>query len=997
MRTKSLALTIALTLLWVTVSVAQEHPNVAKGIAAGSGFATAHIDTVNPFNGNLALRLPVGQSYPVNAGLSYQLGLVYNSQVWEHQIYDESTAAIPARASNAGLGWSLHLGRLNPPQLESSSSPDFNRNTYLAPDGSLHTFYPKLHEDDSSNADPDPGVDYTRDGTYLRLKTAGQTIELPDGSIHTFSSLNNGYLTRIEDRFGNFVRVEYLDCSPSCIAVEPSSAHTWKISDTQGRTHWISLRDTGQPYQTRVITQVDLQAFGGSRAIYKFLYNDSTDDQSTNGIPVGLTGCGGSSGSGSNHSVWFLTKLVLPDGSFYDLPKSGYFAYDVPGDFTNPCKTGLINRLRLPTLGFVEWDYILYKYPTGSTVRPIWQKSTGVGFRRLLDAGSSLIGQWSYTTVLNGGTTIATLLTNSVTDPLGNKMTRYFSVCASNCSNSIDGPYEYGLSVARDLGGDGTGRFLSAQVFDAGGVLQRSVYVRFEHDLPSSSSSVQERRRLNQRLASQRTVFNDDPAGTYADETLSDFDGLGHYRHQAMSGNFPGSNEKASHVQYNPSVGTYGQAGYAPWPAGSPWILSTYQFNWDQENGQTQYRIPCFESATGFLLRHRVLKNSGAAESPNDLLQVFQRDGAGNMTNESHYGGDTQSLPSNACGLTPPASAVYRYTHSYAGGVRAQTTVQVGTVLKPLDLTIDSSTGLPSASRDTAGKQTFFSYDALGRLTKVSPADDLLTTYAYCTATSGPACASGVRAEVVTARKATAGGTEVMANRQRFDDWGRLISEADRTPPSGSYVARSTAYNPLGWETFVSEPGSASGTTFSSFDVFGRARTITPADGANHNVTLSYQGVRQIARTVKVATSTASETGATTTEIYDRYGRLYEITEPNGTITRHDYDVGNRLSKVCQGATGAGTTTCGQQRIFTYDLRGFLISEKHPEKGASGNGLVSYFNYDARGHVGRRVDGPNDLTFTYDVAERLNQIRETAGAQRLLKTEWWRGLASRSK
>src|SRR5207248_1716335 len=123
------------------------------------------------------------------------------------------------------------------------------------------------------------------------------------------------------------------------------------------------------------------------------------------------------------------------------------------------------------------------------------------------------------------------------------------------------------------------------------------------------------------------------------------------------------------------------------------------------------------------------------------LLRVFQRDAAGNLTSESHYGGDTQNLPFDACGLTPPTVPTYRYTHSYSGGVRSQTTVQVGTVLKTLDLTIDPSTGLPNASRDSAGKQTFFAYDTLGRFTSASPTDDLRTTVTFCTATSVPACA----------------------------------------------------------------------------------------------------------------------------------------------------------------------------------------------------------------------------------------------------------------
>jgi YD repeat-containing protein len=149
---------------------------------------------------------------------------------------------------------------------------------------------------------------------------------------------------------------------------------------------------------------------------------------------------------------------------------------------------------------------------------------------------------------------------------------------------------------------------------------------------------------------------------------------------------------------------------------------------------------------------------------------------------------------------------------------------------------------------------------------------------------------------------------------------------------------------------------------------FGRPGTIRPADGAAHDVTISYAGVRQVSRTAKVATSSTAETSQTTTEVYDRHGRLYEVTEPNNVKTRYDYDVGNRLAKVCQGVTG---TACGQTRLFTYDNRGFLTSETHPEKA----GGVAY-SYDALGHAARKVDGPNDLTYVYDKAERLALVRE---------------------
>lgn len=80
------------------------------------------------------------------------------------------------------------------------------------------------------------------------------------------------------------------------------------------------------------------------------------------------------------------------------------------------------------------------------------------------------------------------------------------------------------------------------------------------------------------------------------------------------------------------------------------------------------------------------------------------------------------------------------------------------------------------------------------------------------------------------------------------------------------------------------------------------------------------------------------------------------------------------MPKVVDSYTTSGTTT--QSRTFTYDNRGFLLREQLPEKGAYGNGFVYYLSYDARGHATRVVDGPNDLRFRYDSAERLVEVWE---------------------
>ena len=82
----------------------------------------------------------------------------------------------------------------------------------------------------------------------------------------------------------------------------------------------------------------------------------------------------------------------------------------------------------------------------------------------------------------------------------------------------------------------------------------------------------------------------------------------------------------------------------------------------------------------------------------------------------------------------------------------------------------------------------------------------------------------------------------------------------------------------------------------------------------------------------------------------------------------------------------ASLATVIQTRGFTYDNRGFLTSESHPEKGdASGNGVTNYFVYDSRGNAWEMDDVGQELSHTFDEAERLRRVNEGSGLRRLLK------------
>jgi len=556
--------------------LAQEHPNVAKGFHPSASFAAGDVDNVNLFNGNLVLTIPLGPAYPVNS-LSYGLTLVYNSQIWEQQQYDTLVQSIPARTNNAGLGWMVSMGRFNPPEF--LGDLDTFRDTYMGPDGARHAFYPTLHEGEAVTA----GIEYSRDGSYLRYIAATRTVEFPDGTRRVFDT--SGFLVQINDRFGNQVNICY---TSSCGA----PADTWLITDTQNRQTKVVFRNVSvSSYQQQVVDRIDVNTFGGTPASYQFRYN--IDD----GQSVVLTGCQNSDPQTANIPVAVLRSVTLPDGTAYAMPVGSYFGNTTSGLL---CKAGMINGMTLPTLGKIEWDYVNYQYPTDSTKRRYWQNTAGVGARTLRDAASGLVGTWVYTTTLTTPSSgPARELVNTETDPLGNRVTRYFSVGAI-FYDTVERLYEYALPLSRDRTGDGTGRFLSSQIFDSPGTQVRSTYARYEHDQPNLAGTLQDNSRLGQRMASQRTSYLDD-GSTFADENFSDFDGLGHYRTRQTGGNFPGSNVRTSFTFYNPTGGTYGQSNFSMLPASSPWVLNmtSRKFHNYQKGEDLRPKVKMINSSRG--------------------------------------------------------------------------------------------------------------------------------------------------------------------------------------------------------------------------------------------------------------------------------------------------------------------------------------------------------------------------------------------------------------
>ena len=384
----------------------------------------------------MTLTLPIGISYPVNGGFSYNLKLVYNGNPWLFQQVTylvppdfhevKRTAAFPNSCSNAGLGWRVSLGLFDPPCQVPDANEALPGPIYQDENGTDHVFYPTLHAGDAEDAFVAgvQDVQYTRDGSYLRLKvkTDGtREVEFPDGTLRRFDSSKR--LIEIRDPFGNNLTVSY------------ATANQWVLTDSQGRMHRIYFR-TDLPSYAQVVDRVELKAFGGTTATYQFAYAVQTIGRACPHNDNDQTGS-----VGSTVSVPLLTSVTLPDGSSWKNTASDYVTA-LPGTSGCTDHAGNLTALVLPTLGRMEWVWQRYYFPSGTSNKPHLQSNSGVASRAMRFAGGVLLGVWSYASA-PGFPVSGSEHTTTVTDPLGHRTVNYSAAAAAvtYCCNVPDKSY----------------------------------------------------------------------------------------------------------------------------------------------------------------------------------------------------------------------------------------------------------------------------------------------------------------------------------------------------------------------------------------------------------------------------------------------------------------------------------------------------------------------------------------------------------------------------
>lgn len=401
-----------------------------RGFVAGKAYDLGRLDSVNLFSGNLTLTVPVGPSYPVGPSFSYQLNLVYNSQLWDYfnhvdcLVYvstptwfglaaeDENclTVGRPDWLANAGLGWRLTLGRILEPSdfLPNPEDPDGPLQDgevlrYEGPDGAVHNFYSELHY---QGVPCGLAVCYTRDGSYLRLQRIGELylLEFPDGMKHTFERSDAPYVWRpvkLEDPFGNHLSISY------------ETPHTWLLADSQGRHHQILFE--ADPYygEDGRVAQVVLEAFGSAPNGQQNTTTIDLDYDEGETVPAACT-----SGVALSGTVDFPTGLLtglrqtVTGGETTDEwdYEFRYFSRADEGISPGQCGhvAGRIKEMVLPTGGKLEWTYGDYATAAdeclpppdggGPDLPPVAHMSAQMGVRqkRVLGVFGEELGVWSY-------------------------------------------------------------------------------------------------------------------------------------------------------------------------------------------------------------------------------------------------------------------------------------------------------------------------------------------------------------------------------------------------------------------------------------------------------------------------------------------------------------------------------------------------------------------------------------------------------------------------
>jgi RHS repeat-associated protein len=366
-------------LIAASVGFAQQGPDNEPAAAQGfvnNVFHSSSVDSINAFNGQLTIPIPVGPSYPVGPSLKFQAMLTYNTKVSEfgHPHNTSTTGFLPVYGNPAiGIGWTFTIGKIGWCGQSGAGV------CYFGPDGSETVFYA-----DTQN----PGGFITQDASQLRLTGSGPyTMFDGDGNVYSFTwqvtgfddtpNVNNGYvrdygrgrngwyLTSLKDPFLNEVQVSYYNSNANPCQYVGTLCHTIPTAMLCGPTgsswipQFVNVKPAGATAQQALEVVIDTSTKMISSLKFKWYADGSLAEQTaTWNLEYGPVTLARGDPNCESAVLQTLKAIRLPADI---LGTTGYrFDY-----FTSTGATAFMRTMTLPTDAVIRYDYGPYHFYHG--------------------------------------------------------------------------------------------------------------------------------------------------------------------------------------------------------------------------------------------------------------------------------------------------------------------------------------------------------------------------------------------------------------------------------------------------------------------------------------------------------------------------------------------------------------------------------------------------------------------------------------------------------
>ncbi|MCC6131245.1 MAG: hypothetical protein IT186_15110 [Acidobacteria bacterium] len=1046
-------------------------------------FDMTGFDRVNVFSGDVQLTIPLGPSYPVTAGFSYQLAAHYSSKIWHMELLECAEIInecqvnkLAGRARLLGLpalgvGWALGVERIE----AVTNASGITSWILVEADGSRRQVgWGTL-----------PAV--SDDGLRLRQVSGGFELDRPDGSVWTFThwyqrpaTLTNGSdffasglretvwnvgLKRVKDRFGN----------ADVMTVDYEAGGDWRVRQinlTGGRAitfYWTSYGDWP------VLSSVGFPATGGKTLMAEFSrtgpgFTRPSFDENETYDP----GCGRPSAP-SLVGVPLLQSITFKDGGT-TLDTAWGFEYATGSEQPG----GVLKRVTLPTGGKVDYQYSsftavpprirdvygepetvdLFPAQQAEDVNPIcnavwkfqafFEGSAAVISRSELDRGDTAISTVTYKRVQvaerqdrdPGGPpknlpdpdrVVRVVVVN---EPDGNKDSLGNPVMKSRRHVFYR---ESGQEISRRVyaGANGNGSpvrsWITCYGYDGAGPC--GVMVDVQTSPTEWVEKITEGVGPWVPVRKNVTWYGANPEGEGADcseatdslcwqKEASSWDGVAReyevwttVRAACSSVSAPlfptDFLRRVETTQYSPDTSRWDLKRVTFSGTTDVYAISGDGCSGTPTEGCKPENAPCetgtsyeYAETNGFLTK---ATRGDVPGTQWKLVTAFtEGTSPGTIATETH--------------TSLPASDTYSISRTYQHG-RVLTATWTGMTWKRFDVDRDANTGLVTASRDTDGVHTSYGYDALGRLTSMTPPGEAAFAYCYRMSQTDNSFVLAKRGSCsltnLSEAPATTGSGRAAYEVYHYDGMGRLARKIRRMPSSqttgGSYFSfQQTSYASNGEVSFSSEwapcglggytadnPSGCFGSTtstgrfFSNFDPFNRALKESWPLATGGFETVRKYDLDGSGNDLKMGEW--RQTGSSTASGYSRrlelrsvLGVPLAVMEDENLVAPLDASLTGAISFLYWNVLGKlsrsqddGRAEDGpapsmvlpstpepvptQARAWIWDRSGLLLAESHPEI----SGAITNTAFDGLGNVTSQNEAGTLHTFVYDRAGRL--------------------------